>query len=155
MSLASIHQTPYISSVHRFHHVQAGKSIRLINSTILVRSHLARVPQAAAGLSPGGGCSQSVTAQDHEKVLLWPDWRWSTTFGNETTDFKAQSFFFCRLSSHPLLKKKRGTNLLCNLKGDLVGGTRAAMASLLGGESAIIRGCCCLKTSTLLPARDI
>lgn len=57
---------------------------------------------------------------------------------------------FCRFYPHP----KRGTNLLCNLNGDLVGGTRAAMASLFGGESTIIRGCCCLKTSTLFPVRE-
>lgn len=50
---------------------------------------------------------------------------------------------------------KRVTNLLCSLKGDLVGGTSAAMASLFDSESAIIRGCCFLNTSTLFPAKNI
>lgn len=56
----------------------------------------------------------------------------------------------------------RSTHLLCNLKGDLVGGTRAdtgslwlVQPSLFGGESEFVLGCCCLKTSTLGPTRDI
>ncbi len=51
---------------------------------------------------------------------------------------------------------------MCNLKGDLVGGTRAdtvslwtALLSLFGGESKFNLGCCCLKTSGLGPVRDI
>lgn len=80
-------------------------SIGLMNSTALVRPHLARVPQDAAGLSPGGGCSWSATVQDREKVPLRSDWRWSTTFGNEKSDFKAQYFYFCCLSPHRWLKK--------------------------------------------------
>lgn len=82
------------SSAHPFHHVQASTYVGLINSTVLVHSHLARVPQDAAGLSPGGGCSQSATVQDREKVLLQPDWRWSTTLGKKKSDFKAQ-YSFC------------------------------------------------------------
>ena len=46
---------------------------------------------------------------------------------------------------------KRGPDLLCNLKGDLLGGTRADTVSLFGGESEIDLGCCCLKTSVLGP----
>lgn len=46
-------------------------------------------------------------------------------------------------------------NLLCNLKGDLLGGTRADTVSLFGGESEFDLGCCCLKTSALDPVIDI
>lgn len=56
----------------------------------------------------------------------------------------------------------RGTNLWCNLKGDLVGGTRAdtvsrwtPLLSLFGSEAEFNLGCCCLKTSTLGPRREI
>lgn len=49
-------------------------------------------------------------------------------------------------------------DLLCSLKGDLVGGTRAdavslwtALLSLFGDGSEFNLGCCCLKTSTLYP----
>lgn len=72
------------------------------------------------------------------------------TFHNKICDFVE-----CCLSLYCWLKKKekKGTNLLCNLKGDLIGGTSAAMASLFVGDSVNIRGCCCLKTSTLFPAK--
>lgn len=49
-------------------------------------------------------------------------------------------------------------DLWCNLKGDLVGGTRAdtvsrwtPLPSLFGSEAEFNLGCCCLKTSTLGP----
>lgn len=51
----------------------ARKHVHRVDDTILHRSHLARVPQDAAGPSPGGGCSRSATAQDREKVPLWPN----------------------------------------------------------------------------------
>lgn len=49
---------------------------------------------------------------------------------------------------------RRVPNLLCSLKGDLLGGTRADTVSLFGGESEFDLGCCCLKTSALGPVID-
>lgn len=61
-----------------------------------------------------------------------------------------------------ILSVRNNTNLLCNRKGDLVGGTWteavslwSTLLSLFVGKSEFRRGCCCLRTSTLGPARDI
>ena len=69
--------------------------------------------------------------------------------------------YFIPIESQNLLFNK-GPNLLCNLKGDFLGGTRAdtvslwtELLSLFGGDSKCILGCCCLKTSALGPVRDI
>lgn len=44
---------------------------------------------------------------------------------------------------------------MCNLKGDLLGGTSADTVRLLGGESEFDLGCCCLKISALEPVKHI
>lgn len=97
-----------------------------------------------------------------------PEWSWSTPCRKRRSHLRKiyfSSVLICVKFLHFELKVSllsRRPNLLFNLKGDLLGGTREetvslwpALLSLFGGESEFDLGCCCLKTSALDPVIDV